>query len=313
MEVRDACRTNCRPLIVFYGESGTGKTLSALLLARGLAGDDGKLIMVETENGRGEAYVDVLQPLGNPYKIVSLSEPFTPQRHVEALETAERAGAKAIILDSGSHEWEGIGGVLSQAAAIEEKSGKAGLHCWNKPKFHHALFVAKLMRCVCPVVVCLRAKYKSRQIKNAQGKTEIVRDDYSTPLQDGSFLFEATVHAEIQRDHTLHVTKLDEYHPELSAFFPEGQRVTVEHGRGLAQWCKMVGAPPKPAGPPKPTAKKQAWDLAMPKHLGSAHNFRQWLVDEMFIPDDQPLEKIPSSQWDQLLPKIKNHLENQSK
>src|SRR5215472_5863573 len=53
---RPATRAEAKPLIGLYSESGCGKTWSALLLARGFAGPLGRIGMIETEAGRGEAY-----------------------------------------------------------------------------------------------------------------------------------------------------------------------------------------------------------------------------------------------------------------
>lgn len=300
--VRDAVRTNCRPFIVFYGESGCGKTLSALYLARGLAGDSGKIVMVETESGRGEAYVDVLPPVSNPYKIIPLREPFRPERYVQAIELAEDSRADVVVVDSGSHEWEGAGGVLDQAGEIETRTKKAGLHCWKDPKFSHRLFVTKLMRSTVPVIVCLRAGHKHRQLKE-NGKTVIVRDEAVTPTQAADFLFEATLHAEIRQDHTMRVTKIDEVHPEIGRYFPEGKMMSIDLGRGLAGWCK--GTPSAQTNQAaRASGKQQAWTLLKPKHGGDVARFRQFLVDETIIRDDVQVEEITATEWPLILTKI---------
>ena len=66
---RPAERSQAKPLIGLYAESGCGKTYSALLLARGFVGSAGKIGMIETEAGRGEAYADIV-PGG--YDVASL-------------------------------------------------------------------------------------------------------------------------------------------------------------------------------------------------------------------------------------------------
>src|SRR5690348_3347725 len=43
-------------LIALWSESGGGKSRSALELAKGLAGEAGKIIVVDTENGRARHY-----------------------------------------------------------------------------------------------------------------------------------------------------------------------------------------------------------------------------------------------------------------
>src|SRR5262245_20948635 len=106
---RPARRSEAKPLIGLYSESGCGKTWSALMLARGFVGPAGKIGMIETESGRGEAYADVL-PGG--YDVLPIRENLSPENYGRALTIAEQAKFDALIIDSASHEWEGAGGVL---------------------------------------------------------------------------------------------------------------------------------------------------------------------------------------------------------
>lgn len=236
MEIRKATRQGVRPIICIYSESGGGKTYSALLLARGFVGPNGKMLMVDTESGRGALYADV-NPIA-PYDILDLTEPFSPDRYIQALTAAETSGAAIGILDSGSHEWEGLGGVLDMADTAREKSGKDGLHNWRKPKMEHALFLQKLLRSSLPWIVCLRAKFKTRQAMEG-GKTVIVKDDYLTPIQAEDFIFEATIHGQIDMQHRFIPTKIS--HPDLGACLPNNEPITIEHGRKLAKWCAAPG------------------------------------------------------------------------
>jgi len=66
---RPAIRGSAKLLVGLYSESGCGKTLSALLLARGFVGPNGTIGMIETESGRGEAYADTLS---GGYSVLSL-------------------------------------------------------------------------------------------------------------------------------------------------------------------------------------------------------------------------------------------------
>lgn len=240
MNIKPATRQGVRPLICFYSESGGGKTFSALLLARGFVGKEGVIVLADTENGRGSLYADV-DPV-RPYQTLDLCEPYSPDRHVAAIDAIEKSGASIGILDSGSHEWEGPGGVLDMADDSRDRSGKDGLHNWRKPKLAHAIFVQRLLRSSIPWIVCLRAKYKTRQVKQEGKKAEIVKDDYLTPLQSEEFIFEATVHGEIDLKHCFHPRKTS--HPGLAACFPVGQPITTAHGEKLAAWCAAAGGSP---------------------------------------------------------------------
>lgn len=240
--ITKATRQGVSPLIVAYSESGCGKTYSSLLLARGMAGPNGKIVVADSESRRASLYADVL-PGG--FETFDLCAPFSPQRYIEAIDAIEESNAAVGILDSGSHEWEGPNGVLDMAAEIEDKTGKTGLHCWKTPKFEHAKFVQRLLRIKIPIIVCLRAKYKSRQKKDERGKTIIVKDEATSPIQAEDFIFEATCHFEILTDHSIHLTKAS--HPSLRACFPEKGPIEIKHGEMLAQWCQAPGKAPSTA------------------------------------------------------------------
>ncbi|HDY67908.1 MAG TPA: AAA family ATPase [Candidatus Scalindua sp.] len=239
MEIIPATRKGITPLIALYSESGCGKTFSSLLMARGMAGPEGKIVMIETEGGRGELYADIPEIGG--YDVLKLEDPFSPQKYIKALSMIQEAGACVGILDSGSHEWEGIGGILDMATENEARSGKPGLHNWKKPKFEHAKFIQALTKIKIPLIVCLRAKFKTRQIK-VKGKTQIVKDDHTSPIQAEDFIFEATCHGEITPDHKLRLTKWS--HPKLKECFPNNAPITIETGQKIAAWCASPGTVP---------------------------------------------------------------------
>lgn len=198
--IRKATTAGSRAFICLYSESGGGKTLSALRMARGMVGPTGHIVLVDTENRRGEIYAD--DPTIGGYDVLPLGEPFSPKAYEDAIKEAEEAGADAIIIDSGSHEWEGPGGVLDMAV-IAANGGQPSFGHWNKPKAAHKKMIQRIMRSSAHVIVCLRAQYKARQIEkkdyarygiSSNKNSEIIRDDFQSPIQDASFIFETTVH-----------------------------------------------------------------------------------------------------------------------
>ena len=54
--------------------------------------------------------------LSSAYFHGELTPPFSPERYIEAFDDAKAAGAEVIVVDSGSHEWQDIGGVLGRRA-----------------------------------------------------------------------------------------------------------------------------------------------------------------------------------------------------
>ena len=107
MQLQLANRQRVKIRMALQGPSGSGKTFSSLLLAFGLCGDWSKIAVIDSENHSSSLYAD----LGG-YKVLNLEAPFTPERYVEAIKACELASMEVIIIDSISHEWEGIGGIL---------------------------------------------------------------------------------------------------------------------------------------------------------------------------------------------------------
>ncbi len=317
--IKDATRQGIKPLIGVYGESGCGKTYSALLLARGFVGPSAKIVMCDSESGRGSLYADVL-PGG--YKTLELTTPFSPRRYIEAIEAIEASGAAIGIIDSASHEWEGIGGVLDMAGDSEASSGKAGLHNWKMPKLEHAKFMLRMLQSSIPWIVCLRAKYKSRQTKGTQemadngaitrnqiGKTVILKDDHTSPIQAEDFIYEMTAHFEVMPDHTIHLTK--QSHPDLGACFPADYKepIGLKHGELVAAWANGGAAAKKPsvASPDVQKAKSALWNLVKPK-FATVQEFEQHCLDNNLMTDDEKLSDLSAERLQKLTEKMKGEL-----
>lgn len=244
---RPATRSEAKPLVGLYSESGCGKTWSALLLARGFVGPNGKIGMIETEGGRGEAYVG-REPVGD-YLVRPIRQDFSPQEYGRAISEAETAQLGALIIDSASHEWEGAGGVLSMAAK-NQADGKKGVLVWQQPKIDHQRhFMLRLMQTPIPlVIVCMRAKYPMMQLPNK----EWARSPTLEPKQADDILFEMFVHGWIDAEHRLHVTKYTL--PELANVFQDKQPITIDTGRQLAEWAKGGATNSPLRHPDKPPA-----------------------------------------------------------
>jgi len=256
-QFRPAKRSEAKPLIGLYAESGCGKTWSALLLARGFVGPSGKIGMIDSEGGRGEANVG-REPVGD-YLVCPIRGSFSPKAYGEALTAAETAGLDALIVDSASHEWEGAGGVLSMAAE-NQAAGKKGVLVWQQPKIEHQRhFMLRLMQTPIPlVIVCMRAKYPMQQIKNEWARSTVLE-----PKQADDILFEMFVHGWIDQDHKLHVTKYIIF--DLASVVRDNEPISIETGQRLAAWARGgTAAPPvdqpQQDGAADITEDVMAWD-----------------------------------------------------
>lgn len=181
------------PLMIgIAGTSGAGKTYSALLLAAGMAGESGKVGFIDTEAGRGSMYADdpdIIQAMPDgKYYIQSLTEPFTPQKYAAAIREAINYGITALIIDSVSHEWEGFGGCQD----IAENNKLRGMPNWGKAKMEHKRLMNTLTQCPMHILFCLRAREKTKPMRNNNGKVEMVEMGIQ-PIQEKNFMYEMTL------------------------------------------------------------------------------------------------------------------------
>lgn len=319
---RPASRTGVVPIIDLYSESGCGKTYSALLLARGIAGPSGLIVGIDTESRRMSLYADVI-PSG--FQVIDFDHPFSPDRYIAALNAAFDLKPSVVVVDSMSHEWEGMGGVCDMASENETSSGRSGLHNWKKPKFEHQKLVQFLLRSPVPLICCIRAKYKTRQKKgtkemadngeinsNQIGKTIIIKDNVTSPIQAEDFIFESTAHAEILPNHTIVVTKCS--HPKLRECFPEDQKgmITIAHGEMIAKWCanptgtQASATPSKKQPSPIDALKKELWLLTKPIHGENRQMLQQHLWDENLMSDTEALDTLAEARLVEIINKIKS-------
>jgi hypothetical protein len=259
---RPAVTSEAKPLVGLYAESGKGKTKSALLLAKGFEPDMSRVGMIETEAGRGEAYADD-QDVGG-YRVLPLREEFSPKSYGAAIAAAEREQLRVLIVDSASHEWEGVGGVLAQAAKNQE-DGKKGPLVWQQPKISHQReFMLRLLQTPIPlVIVCMRAKYPMYQVTPADVKRweeagrpgsqpkvgDWARSWVLEPKQSDDILYEMFVHGWIDSEHRFHGTKYTT--PAMREVFRDNEPISIDTGKRLADWAAgrkhPVGASASPA------------------------------------------------------------------
>ena len=149
MELRQAERQQAKIKLGIQGPSGSGKTYSALLVARGLASDWSKIAIVDTENHSADLYAH----LGN-FNVLSLSELFSPERYIEAIETCENEGMEVIIIDSITPEWDGEGGILEVHGNLTGNS----FTNWRRVTPRHNKFVQKIIQSNCHILSTIRSK-----------------------------------------------------------------------------------------------------------------------------------------------------------
>ena len=247
-EVKDAVRETVPILACVYGPTGSGKTFSGLLLAAGIAGPNGLVGMVDTENKRGSLYADdpdIRRAMpGGRYKRLDLRAPFSPERYTKALRALEAAGCTVAIVDSATHEWSGEDGCCD----IAEKNKLAGMPNWAMAKLAHKRFLAYCLSSPMHIIFCLRAHEKVKPVK----KGDLVSPD-STERYDKSaviplgmlpdceknFVYESLVSLRVDDGtHLAHPVKVPKM---LAHVFPGKKLITVADGEAIRRWNDSAG------------------------------------------------------------------------
>lgn len=274
-EIKPAVRENVPALISLWGPSDTGKTVSALRIARGLVGPNGKIVASDTENGRALFYAG---EWGGDWHHVAFDPPFSPKRYLSVYEAARKFGADCIITDSTSHVWEGEGGVLDMKDAGNNPNDFAN---WKTPKMDYKRFINASLRSPCHMIFCLRAKDEYAQRRNNKGKLEPHHLGL-TPICGKGFIYEMTVSVMLGHDHKPVFKRSEDYHPSpmipaikapgdlLDAIQP-GEYLSEATGERIRAWCEGG----KKVHRPEPIGQDLLDLAASAANLGTAQ-LQQW-------------------------------------
>ena len=225
MKLQKAQRHQVKLRIGLSGPSGFGKTYSALLMAYGMTNDWKKIALIDTENNSASLY----SHLGN-FNVLSLGEPFTPERYLEAIKLCEDSGIELIIVDSISHEWQGKGGCLE----IHEQLG-GRFQDWARVTPRHNAFIDAIILSKCHLITTSRSKVDYSLDKDGNGKTKVMKLGTKAITREG-FEYELTVNFEFLNDK--HLVQASKDRTELFTGKPEFI-INSSTGKKLIEWCNQ--------------------------------------------------------------------------
>jgi hypothetical protein len=220
-KIRKAERAQSKLRLALTGTSGSGKTYSSLLIAKGLGG---KILVVDTENGSADLYANIAE-----YDVLPMNAPYTPEKYIAAIQTAEEAGYSTVILDSLSHAWAGEGGLLDQQGKIADKSGN-GYTAWRNVTPSHNRLVDAIIQSKIHVIATMRSKQEYVMDKSENGKTTIKKVGLAPIQRDGVEYEFTTVFDLNQSDKVAHVSK------DRTQLFSIPFRIDENTGKQLVEW-----------------------------------------------------------------------------
>lgn len=235
-EIKKAVRKGAHVVVALSGESGCGKTYSAIRLARGLVGEKGKIGVIDTEQKRASLYADIY----GGFDVIDLEPPYSPARYKEAIKTFKDAGYNAVVIDSMSHEWESEGGVLWMADNAKTSSGKRRMDMgkWAVPKAEHKTLMTYILNSGMHIILCYRVKFPLKEVENEDGKKEYVRDSEPVEICEQSVDYDITVKLYLDKNTKFPTIKKC---PEgIEYLFPNTSFISEKAGDGIIKWLNNV-------------------------------------------------------------------------
>lgn len=222
---RQAKRTAVPLKIALQGVSFSGKTMSAIKLAHGLA--NGKPVaVIDTENESAALY-DHLNFLH-----ATIKPPFKPDKYVALIREAVDMGAGAVVIDSLSHAWQYI---LDYKDQLDQAKGRSDWGHWAKAKPLWSTLKDAILQSPVHVIVTFREKadYAVDSADDGRGnrKNEVKKLGTKAVAEEGSE-YEFTVVWKLDKD-----THLARVEKDRTGLF-DARVFLIDEGTGreLLQW-----------------------------------------------------------------------------
>ncbi len=219
-----------------------------MLIAEAL-GDGKPFAVIDTEAGRARHYKSRFEfhhcdftPFDDKSDLVG----YPPERYIEVIDAAEKKGFPVIVIDSFSHAWEGINGVLeSHAEALDKMTGgneakrdKVSILAWGKVKPRWRRLLHRIIQCRAHVILCIRAKERPQGIKTV---SKIRRPDLQWDVAcDKDLIFEMTA-SFLLLPEAIGVPVPIKLPDEIARAFPPDRQITSEAGKVLKVWSESGG------------------------------------------------------------------------
>lgn len=204
MPFQKAVKYGSKLRLALAGPSGAGKTYTALTLACALAGDK-PVAVIDTERGSASKYARTKDGQGFDFDVMELTN-YNPKYYIEAIHEAEQGGYAVLVIDSLTHAWNSVGGVLEIVDnAAKRSQSKNTFNAWGEGTKVQNQLVDTITRSPLHIIVTMRSKteYVLEQI----GGKSVPRKVGMAPVQRADIEYEFDVYAEMTIENTMLVQK----------------------------------------------------------------------------------------------------------
>ena len=224
------------------GPSGSGKSMCALELATGLhrktGGPGSGIAYIGTEGDRDKLYAGVKSKHGDyrfQYDLLQLSDPFTTDSYIAAINEAIDAGYKVCIIDGLSAEWKWLNDTHDRMPGNSFTN-------WGKLKPKHRELIDKILAAPMHIICCARGK-DEWLLEDKNGKSVPKKVGMGSQT-DKDISYEMMLSLQIEQD--THIAHSDK---DNTGLWSETRFsvITAKDGEALYEWCEKGEIPaPKP-------------------------------------------------------------------
>ena len=199
MEFKKAVKTKQWLRLAIDGISGSGKTMSALRIANGMAKKiNGKIALIDSEHGSAALYADRFE-----FDTLELNS-FQIEDYTGALDAAKKAGYEIVIIDSTSHAWDAL---LERVDRIgKQKFGGNTWAGWAEGTPLQKKLIEAMLTYPGHIIATCRSKTEYSVDRDDKGKTSIKKVGMAAVQRPG-FEYEFTMAMTIDGNHTGMFTK----------------------------------------------------------------------------------------------------------
>ena len=178
------------------GPTGAGKTWTSLEVARELVGDEGTILLIDTEDGSSGLYGDIYD-----FDVVEFEAPYDPRDLRQAIKQFSK-DYDCIIVDSLTHFWNGEGGVTDIVDRASKKMGNNKWAGWSEGTPAQRDMVEAITSAPCHIITTMRSKMET--VMGEDGK--VVKLGMS-PEQRSGIEYEFTVVGDMDHQHAMTISK----------------------------------------------------------------------------------------------------------
>ena len=219
MTFTKATRKRSKLRLAVGGPSGSGKTTAALRIAKGLGG---RTALIDTERGSASLYSTDFD-----FDVLDLDPPYEPERFIDAIRAAEAAGYDNLIIDSGTHVWDGAGGLLeaNEKLAVAKYKGNTW-SAWSDTTPRYRAFIDAMLQSRMHVIMTMRSKTETQQGSDKK----VVKVGMKLEMRAG-VEYEFTVVFELEHESHMAVPSKDR-----TRLFRQPFEITETTGKQLLAW-----------------------------------------------------------------------------